>query len=87
MKPVFTHHDHRYDTSEPYVALAIAVVKSAARDYRAALRRLAKNPDSRTAKAQKASLEEFFLSDYCTLLCSGLEGKMIIDRINKEIRK
>ena len=49
-----------YFNGAPYENLANAIVLSAVEDYRKALRRLSKNPESKSARADVDSLERFF---------------------------
>ena len=67
-----------------YQALANAIVMSAAKDYKAALKRKKKNPNNRSVQAQICSLERFFRSSYCQIL-SDLNPEYLIQRMRKEV--
>lgn len=68
---------------DPYENLANAIVLSAVDDYRRALRRLSKNPDSKMALADVESLESFFRSSWYAALTS-VEGEFLIRKIRVE---
>lgn len=71
---------------EGYIRLAIAIVKSAAKEYRQAAKHLCKYPDSKAAKDKISELEEFFLSDWCDLLCqNSATGEYILNKLKKEV--
>ena len=53
---------------EAYHNLANAIVISAARDYKKALIRLKRHPDSESAKRDVERNEKFFYSDWFTIL-------------------
>ena len=72
------------DIEGAFVGLAIEIVRQAADDYRAAAKRLIRKPSSEKAKEAVEALKNFFLSDYCTLLCSGVEGEYILEKLDKE---
>ena len=67
-----------------YQALANAIVMSAVKDYKTALKRKKKNPNNRSAQAQISSLERFFRSSYCQIL-SDLNSEYLIRRMRKEV--
>lgn len=54
--------------NDPYTNLAHGIVIKAVDDYRAALRKLKKNPENRDAQARKKECEAFFRSDWCKFL-------------------
>ncbi len=60
--------------------LANAVVTHAAKDWRDAVKRLKKNPDSRNARETQDECEAFFESDWCILL-AGMDGGYILRRL------
>ena len=49
---------------DPYENLANAIVLTAVEDYRKALKKYSRNPDSKSAKAEVDSLERFFRSQW-----------------------
>lgn len=67
----------------PYENLANAIVLSAVEDYRKALRRLSKNPESKSTKADVDSMERFFRSSWYSVLTS-VEGEFLIRKLREE---
>lgn len=70
----------------PYQALANAIVKTAASDYRNALKRHYKHPHLKKYANEVAELEEFFRSDWYELLTS-LDGRLLVESIQRMVRK
>ena len=68
---------------DPYQMLANAIVTMAAKDYRKTLRWLMRNPRSCSAKAQLATLEAFFRSDWYSVL-TNVSGEWLMDRMKEE---
>lgn len=64
-------------------ALANAIVKQAAADYREALRALRRHPDSRAAMQTAMEIEDFFHSDWYGVL-TDIDPDYLIDRLRKE---
>ena len=69
---------------EAYENLANAIILSAVKDYRKALKRLSVNPESKTAAADVASLERFFYSSWYETL-TDLDPKYLVDRLKSEV--
>ena len=69
-----------------WAALANAIVKQAAQDYRDALKFLRKHPDSKEAMATAMEVEDFFHSDWYALLTT-LDPEVLINRLRKEAMK
>ena len=67
----------------PEQMLANAIIIQAADDYRVALRRLKLNRMSREYRQVKEDCERFFQSEWYEVL-SNVDGKMIMNRIQKE---
>lgn len=67
----------------PWHSLANAIVISAAKDYRSALRRLRRRPNSQTAKTEINDLERFFRSDWYKVL-TNVDGEMLIQKLKEE---
>lgn len=67
----------------PWQSLANAIVISAAKDYRAALRRLRRNPNSQSAKSEIADIERFFRSDWYAML-TNVHGEALIRKLKEE---
>lgn len=71
------------NNGDSYENLANAIVLSAVEDYRKALMKYSKNPDSKTAKAEVDSLERFFKSQWYSVLTS-VEGEFLIRKLRAE---
>jgi hypothetical protein len=72
--------------TDPYENLAIAIIKSASRDYLAALRKLKKNPRNKSAMQDALALERFFHSQWYGCLTS-VDGDYLIDRLREEVKQ
>lgn len=68
---------------DPYENLANAIILTAVDDYRRALKKYSKNPDSKSAKAEVDSLERFFRSQWYSVLTS-VEGEFMIRKLRAE---
>lgn len=68
---------------DPWQSLANAIVISAAKDYRTALRRLRRNPKNKTALSEIAELERFFRSDWYAML-TNVPGEALIRKLKEE---
>lgn len=68
---------------DPWQSLANAIVISAAKDYRTALRRLRRNPKNKTALSEIADLERFFRSDWYAML-TNVPGEALIRKLKEE---
>ncbi len=68
---------------DPWQSLANAIVISAAKDYRVALRRLRRNPKSKTAISEIADLERFFRSEWYAAL-TNVPGELLIQKLKEE---
>lgn len=64
--------------------LCSAVVVQAAKDYRTNACKLRKNPEDTGAQAGVRELEQFFHSNWFTVL-SGTDGSYILERLQKEV--
>ena len=67
---------------EAYENLANAIVISAAEDYKSALIRLKKNPESRSAAADVQQLEKFFWSEWYEAL-TDLDSSYLIRKMRE----
>ena len=67
-----------------YDALAIGIIKQAAKDYRKYLRAEKRHPEEEYVVAHRKELEVFFRSEWYKML-SDVPGKYVIDRIRKEV--
>lgn len=68
----------------PYEKLANAIVLQAVSDYRAALKKVKKNPKNRDAIDGVLQIEKFFRSEWYQVLTS-VDGEYLIDRLRKEV--
>lgn len=66
-----------------YTRLASAIVMQAVKDYRSSKKKLSKGRVNHSASDMKEQCEHFFLSGWFETL-SGLDGKMILDKLEKE---
>jgi len=73
----------RYVDAEGQELLCRAIVVQAAKDYRAALKALKKNPGSATAKDTVREVERFFQSEYYELL-TDVNGEYLIRKLREE---
>lgn len=69
-----------------YEKLANAIVLQAVKDYRRALKRLKKCPDSREARIEAESLERFFRSHWYSALTT-VDGEYLMSELRKEALK
>ena len=68
----------------PCEKLANAIVLQAVSDYRAALKKVKKNPKNRDAIDGVLQIEKFFRSKWYQTLTS-VDGEYLIERLRKEI--
>jgi len=68
---------------ENYQNLANAIILLAAKDYRAALRRIMKDPENRMAGEEVKKLERFFRSGWYEML-TDVDGEYLMNRIRRE---
>ena len=69
---------------DPYENLANAIVITAAKDYRDALRSLTRNKNNNNAKRMKEEVERFFNSDWYSVL-TDLDGAFLMRKIQEEV--
>lgn len=67
-----------------YRALAEAIIVQAVKDYRSVLKRLKYDYDCRNLISQKRSLENFFSSEWFSVL-TKVNGKALARKIREEI--
>lgn len=67
-----------------YHALANAIVELAAKDYRKALKRLARRPKDREGLSTKKECERFFRSSWFGIL-TGLDPDLLMKRLQREV--
>lgn len=68
----------------PYENLANAIILRAVKDYRRTLKCLRRNPQNRSAQADKAEIERFFHSQWYSAL-TNVNGEMLIRSLQKEV--
>ena len=71
---------------EPYQALANAIVELAVKDYKNALKRHYRFPDSEDYAAEVKSLERFFRSGWYGML-TDLDAEYLMAGIRRMVRK
>ena len=74
------------DEKEAYENLANAIVESAAKDYKSALIRQKRNPESRTAAEYVKRLEKFFYSDWYEML-TNLDASYLIRKMKELVNE
>ncbi len=70
----------------PYERLANVIVLQAVADYRAALKKVKHNPESKDAIHEALKLEKFFRSQWYEML-TKVDGEYLIRRLQEEIRQ
>ncbi len=68
----------------PYEKLANAIILQAVSDYRAALKKVKKNPKNREAIEGALQLEKFFRSEWYQVLTS-VDGEYLIEKLREEV--
>ena len=76
--------EQSYSIERAYTNLTNAIILQAVRDYKSALRRLAKHPFSSMALSAKEELERFFRSDWFELL-TNIDPEMLITKLEAEV--
>ncbi len=71
---------------DPYERLSNAIVIQAAEDYRAALKRIKRNPKNQDAVDEALQIERFFRSGWYQVLTS-VDGEYMIRRLQEEARQ
>ena len=71
---------------DPYERLANAIILNAVADYRAALKKIKRNPKSKAAIDEALQLEKFFGISWYQQLTS-VDGKFLIRKLQDEIRQ
>jgi len=70
---------------DAYEKLANAIVIQAAKDYRAAAKKLKRNPRNQAAQAEIDSIERFFRSQWYEVL-TDVPGELLIRKLREEAR-
>lgn len=71
---------------DPYEKLANAIIIQAAKDYRATLRKLRRNPRNHLAQAETDSIERFFRSGWYKCL-TDVDGEMVLRKLREEDKR
>ena len=69
---------------DAYERLANAIILQAVKDYRRTLKRLSRRPHDSDSKEDKMDLEEFFSSDWFSILTS-LDPEVLIEKLTSEV--
>ena len=69
----------------PYQRLANAIVEQAAKDYRSALKALARDSDNAYVQDEVKSIERFFRSRLYGIL-TNVDGDYLIDKLREEAK-
>lgn len=70
---------------DSYERLANAIVLQAAKDYRTALKRVARRPKDRDGLATKNECERFFRSGWFGIL-TGIDPEMLMKKLQMEVQ-
>lgn len=70
---------------DPYEKLANAIVLQAAKDYRTALKRVARHPKDRDVLAAKNECERFFRSGWFGIL-TEIDSEMLMRKLHMEVQ-
>ena len=68
---------------DPSESLANAIVLQAVADYRAALKKIKRNPKNKEAVSEALQIEKFFRSQWYQVLTS-VDGEYLIRKLQKE---
>ena len=71
---------------DPYERLANAIILQAVTDYRAALKRIKRNPKNRETIDEAMRVESFFRSGWYSQL-TAVDGEYLIRRLQDEVRE
>lgn len=71
---------------DPYERLANAIILQAVTDYRAALKRVKRNPKDRERMDEALRIERFFRSGWYQCL-TNVDGEYLIRRLQDEVRQ
>ena len=77
---------HKDATRENWENLANAIILTAVKDFRTEYKKLLKNPKSKTAAAEVASLIRFFTSEYYSSLTS-VDGEFLVRKLKSEVEE
>lgn len=70
---------------DSYERLANAIVLQAVKDYRTALKRVARHPKDRDGLAAKNECERFFRSSWFSVL-TGIDPEMLMRKLQMEVQ-
>lgn len=69
---------------EAAIRLANAIIVTAAKDYRTAIKKLKRNPKNKDAMAMAMECELFFRSDWYKALTT-VDGEWLINKLRQEV--
>ena len=67
---------------DPYEKLANAIIMQAVKDYRAAKKKLKKQPTNKDAELMVLDTEKFFRSDWFTAL-TNVDGRVLLRKLQE----
>ncbi len=73
-------------SEDPYEALGNAIILQAVKDYRAALKRVRKNPQNRMAIDEALTIEKFFRGPLFGVI-TNVDPEFLIGKLQEEIRQ
>ena len=82
------HTEHVEKAPDPYQALALAVIRQAAADYRSLARMIdntGSEPERQRLIREMKSISRFFLSDWFCVLSGSDEGPEFLERLDQEV--
>lgn len=68
---------------DPYEKLANAIIMQAVKDYRAAKKKLKKQPTNKDAELMVLDTEKFFRSDWFTAF-TNVDGRVLLRKLQEE---
>ncbi len=68
---------------DPHEKLANAIIMQAVKDYRAAKKKLKKQPTNKDAELMVLDTEKFFCSDWFTAL-TNVDGRVLLRKLQEE---
>ena len=80
--------EHVEKAPDPYQALALAVIRQAADDYRSLAKKIddtLNDMDRRQLAERMKSISRFFLSDWFCILSDSDDGPAFLERLDEEV--
>ncbi len=72
-------------SEDPYEALGNAIILQAVKDYRAALKRVRKNPQNRLAIDEALTIEKFFRGPLYGVI-TNVDPEFLIGKLRNEVK-